>query len=67
MRLIIVIITSPLNIVEITIWPDHLGSEFFLMARPSHDVFLLTLIDHGGSILHITLLYDLCDGLTILT
>ena len=39
-----------------------------LLARSSQDVFLLPLIpwiEQGGSILLVTLLYDLCDGLTI--
>ena len=42
--------------------------ELFLLARPSQDVFLLPLIpwiEQGGSLLRVTLMYDLCDGLTI--
>ena len=44
----------------------------FLLARPSQDVILLTLItwiEKGGnsSILLVTLLYDLCDSLAIWT
>ena len=42
----------------------------FLLARPSQDVFLLPhiqRIEQGGSLLLVTLLYDLCDDLTILS
>ena len=35
-----------------------------LLTRPSQDVFLLPWIEQGGSILLVTFLYNLCDGLT---
>ena len=42
----------------------------FLLARPSQDVFLLPhipLIEHGGIMLLFMWLYDLFDGLSILS
>ena len=44
--------------------------KLVFLTRPSQDVFLLPLlpwIEQGSSILVVTLLYDLCDGLTILS
>ena len=45
------------------------GWKVVLLARPSQDVSQLPLIlwiEQGDSILLFTLIYDLCDGLTIL-
>ena len=42
---------------------------YLLLAKPSQDVFLqphISWIEQAGSILLVTLLYDLCDDLTIL-
>ena len=43
---------------------------FFLLARPSQDIFLPPLIqwiEQGRSIILVALLYDLCDDVTIIS
>ena len=46
------------------------STSYFLLTKPSKDAFLLPIIggiEQRGSILLVTLLYDLCDGQTIFT
>ena len=46
------------------------SDDTFLLTKPSKDAFLLPIIggiEQRGSILLVTLLYDLCDGQTIFT